>query len=104
MTGFDWIVLIIVGVAATGGFMRGFVQEVFSLVAWALAVFAIHFLHTPLTATLADYLGRDITTAVLAFALLLLIPYAAMKLIASNVSGASRFLGTWHRHWQILVL
>ena len=49
MTGFDWIVLIIVGVAATGGFMRGFVQEVFSLVAWTLAIFAIRFLHTPLT-------------------------------------------------------
>ena len=28
MTGFDIIVLIIVGVAAVGGFMRGFVQEI----------------------------------------------------------------------------
>jgi len=28
MTGFDYIVLFIVGVAAVGGFMRGLVQEV----------------------------------------------------------------------------
>lgn len=90
MTGFDWIVLGIVGLAAAGGFMRGFVQEVFSLVAWTLAVLAIRFLHKPLTAALADYAGPDISTAVLAFALLLLIPYAAMKVIASNVSGVSR--------------
>ncbi len=34
MTGFDFIVLVIVGVAAVGGFMRGFVQEVLSLAAW----------------------------------------------------------------------
>lgn len=90
MTGFDWIVLGIVGLAAAGGFMRGFVQEMFSLAAWVLAVLAIRFLHTPLTEALASYIGRDITTAVLAFALLLLIPYAAMKVIANNVSGASR--------------
>ena len=31
MTGFDIIVFLIVGVAAIGGFMRGFVQEVLSL-------------------------------------------------------------------------
>ena len=30
MTGFDYIVLLIVGIAAAGGFMRGFLQEVLS--------------------------------------------------------------------------
>ena len=90
MTGFDFLVLGIVGVAAIGGFMRGFVQEVLSLAAWALAVFAIRFLHVPLTEALAGYIGSDVTTAVLAFAILLLIPYAAMKVIANNVGKASR--------------
>ncbi len=90
MTGFDFIVLLIVGVAAVGGFMRGFVQEILSLAAWILALFAIRFLHTPLTAALVNYVGEDITTAVLAFAILLLIPYAAMKVIANNVGKASR--------------
>lgn len=89
MTGFDYIVLLIVGVAAAGGFMRGFMQEVLSLAAWVLAGFAIRFLHTPLTLALQDYIGTDITTSLLSFALLLLIPYAAMKVIANNVGAAS---------------
>lgn len=90
MTGFDFIVLGIVAIAAIGGFMRGFVQEVFSLAAWILAAFAIRYLHTPLTATMAEYIGYGISTAILAFALLLLIPYAAMKVIANNLGQATR--------------
>ena len=90
MTLFDIIVLIIVGVAAIGGFMRGLVQEVLSLAAWVLAAFAIYYLHTPLTEGLRNYLDTEPTTSILAFALLLLIPYAAMKVIANNVGEASR--------------
>ncbi|GAA4643797.1 hypothetical protein GCM10023115_17570 [Pontixanthobacter gangjinensis] len=90
MTGFDIIVLIIVGVAAVGGFMRGLVQEVLSLSAWILALFAIHYLHTPLYHAMGGYLGWTTAVAVLAFALLLLVPYAAMKLIAGRAGDASR--------------
>ncbi|QPD00006.1 CvpA family protein [Qipengyuania soli] len=90
MTGFDLIVLLIVGIAAVGGFMRGFVQEVLSMGAWVLAAFAIRYLHTPLTLAMQNYIGADITTSLLAFTLLLLIPYAAMKVIANNVGQASK--------------
>lgn len=90
MTGFDLIVLAIVAVAAIGGFLRGFLQEVLSLAAWILAAFAIRFLHTPLTLWMQEYLGYTYTTSILAFALLLLIPYAAMKLIANNVGKVSK--------------
>ncbi len=90
MTGFDIIVLIIVGVAATGGFLRGFVQEVLSLAAWILAVFAIHYLHTPLFEWLEPRIGTPSGSALLAFAMLLLIPYAGMKLIAGRAGKASR--------------
>ena len=90
MTGFDIIVLLIVGVAAVWGFLRGFVQEVLSLAAWVLAIFAIHYLHTDLTAFLYGYIGKPSGAAVLAFALLLLIPYAGMKLIASRAGAGSR--------------
>lgn len=90
MTGFDFIVLGIVAIAAVGGFLRGFVQEVFSLAAWILAAFAIRYLHTPLTTAMAEYIGYGISTAILAFALLLLIPYAAMKVIANNLGSATR--------------
>jgi membrane protein required for colicin V production len=90
MTVFDIIALLVVGVAAIGGFMRGFVQEVLSLAAWILAVFAIRYLHTDLTAFIDGYIGTPTTAAILAFALLLLIPYAAMKLIAGRLGQASR--------------
>lgn len=95
MSGLDFLFLFVIGVAGVGGFLRGLVQEVFSLAAWFLAVFAVHFMHTPLTFALDGYLRSETGSALLAFALLLLIPYAAMKLIAGNVSEASddRILG-----------
>ena len=86
MTGFDFLVLLIVGVGAIGGFLRGFVQEVLSLAAWVLAIFAIRYLHTDLTEGIYGFMGSPNGAAIFAFALLLLIPYAAMKLIA-NVAG-----------------
>lgn len=99
MTGFDIIVLLIVAVAAIGGFLRGFVQEVLSLLSWVLAVLAIRFLHTDLTAALYGFIGTPSGAAVLAFALLLLIPYAAMRLIAARAGRATRgsILGPFDR-------
>lgn len=90
MTGFDIIVLLIVGVGAIGGFLRGFVQEVLSLAAWILAVLAIHYLHTDFTAAIYAFMGSPISASILAFAILLLIPYAGMKLIAGFAGRASR--------------
>ncbi|MEL7197136.1 MAG: CvpA family protein [Pseudomonadota bacterium] len=90
MAGFDALVLIIVGVAAIGGFLRGLVQEVLSLAAWVLAAFSIYYLHTPLTEQLNELYNAQPATSILAFALLLLIPYAAMKVIANNAGEASR--------------
>ena len=90
MTGLDIIALLLVAIAAIGGFMRGFVQEVLSLAAWLLAIFAIRYLHTDITGFLAQYVDTPTTAALLAFVLLLLIPYAAMKLIAGRLGTASR--------------
>lgn len=90
MTGFDLIVLLVVGVAAIGGFMRGFVQEILSLVAWGVAILAIYNLHTPLYDWLVTRVGNPTGAATLAFALLLLIPYAGMKLIAGRLGEKSR--------------
>lgn len=90
MTGFDIIVLLIVAVAAVGGFMRGFVQELLSLLAWGVTILAIHNLHTPLYDWLLPMIGNAAGAGTLAFALLLLIPYAAMKLIAGRLGGKAR--------------
>jgi membrane protein required for colicin V production len=90
MTGFDIIVLLVVGVAAVGGFLRGFVQEVLSLLAWGLAIIAIYNLHTPLYDFLMPKVGNPTGAATLAFAVLLLIPYAGMKLIAGRMGESTR--------------
>ncbi len=90
MTGFDIAVLLIVGIAAATGFMRGFVQEVLALLAWIFALFAIRFLHTPLSDFFTPMIGTSSGAAVLAFALLLLVPYAAVKVIARWLGGKSR--------------
>ena len=44
MTGFDIVVLLVVGAAAAIGFSRGFVQEVLALAAWVIALGAIQIL------------------------------------------------------------
>lgn len=90
MTGFDVAILVFVGLGAITGFLRGFVQEVFALAAWVLALVAIHYMHTPLTAALVDFVETESGAAVLAFALLLLVPYAIVKLLANRIGEASR--------------
>lgn len=88
MTGLDFILFGIIAVAGVGGFLRGLSQEVVSLAAWIFAAFAVHFLHTPLSNALIGYTGSYKMSSLLAFSLLLLVPYAAMKLIVNYVSEA----------------
>ncbi len=90
MTGFDIAVLILVGLGAITGFMRGFVQEVLTLAAWVLSVVAIHSLHTPLSEAMLPWISNQSGAAVLAFAVLLLIPYAIVKLLADRLGAVSR--------------
>ncbi len=73
-----------------GGFLRGFVQETLSLMAWVLAIFAIRLFHTDLTTVLYDYIDSPSGATILAFVLLLGVPYAAMKLIAGYAGRRSR--------------
>ncbi len=90
MTGLDYVVLILVGIGAVGGFMRGFVEEVLSLAAWCLALLAVHYFHAPLTLWLAGHLPTETGAGVLAFFLPLLGPYLITRLIARRIGSASR--------------
>ncbi len=85
----DILIALIVGVAAIGGFVRGLVQEVLSLASWIMAALALHFLHPRLTEGLRYIYKAEPAVTLFAFVLLLLIPYAAMKLIIGNASEAS---------------
>ncbi|TYC90824.1 CvpA family protein [Novosphingobium sp. BW1] len=90
MTGFDMAALLFVGLGAATGFVRGFVQEVLALSAWIFAIFAIRILHTPLTYQLEGYLGDSSSVSILAFALLLLVPYIVVKMVAKWAGSQSR--------------
>ncbi|KQM17451.1 CvpA family protein [Novosphingobium sp. Leaf2] len=90
MTGFDIAILLIVGIGAIFGFIRGFVQEILALAAWVFAIFAIRLLHTPFTQWLEPHLGSGSGAAVLAFALLLGLPFAAVKMVAKWAGSKSR--------------
>lgn len=90
MTGFDIVVFLIVGIAALAGFLRGFVHEVLALAAWIVALFAIYYLHTPLTRTLQDAISGTAGAAVLAFALLLLVPLFTIRLLARRLGSSAR--------------
>lgn len=90
MTGFDIAILLMVGLGAVTGFVRGFVQEVLALLAWVFALFAIRFLHTPMTEFLEPLIGTISGASVMAFALLLLVPYAGVKLVAGWAGSKTR--------------
>lgn len=90
MTGLDIAVLLLVGMGVVNGFLRGFVHEMLSLAAWIFAIFAIRYMHTPLTTFLEPKIGTPSGASVLAFAVLLLVPYAFVKLVAGRLGDASR--------------
>lgn len=90
MTGFDYVVLLVVAVGAIGGFFRGFVEEVLSLLAWGVAVVAVRYLHAPLTLWLEPHLSTETGAGVLAFALLMVGPVFATRFIARRMGQASR--------------
>ena len=99
MTGFDVAILLLIGFGAVTGFMRGFVQEILALCAWLFALFAIHNLHTPVTDFFTPRIGTQSGAAVLAFALLLIVPMAIIRLLSRWLGEASRgsFLGPFDR-------
>ena len=90
MTGLDYIVALLVVVAAIGGYLRGLVEEMLSLAAWFVGIFAIRFFHSDVTGFLQPYVGNSVAASVLAFGLLLMLPYGIMKLVAGRAGAASR--------------
>ena len=87
LTALDIIVVLLVGAGLVFGFLRGFVAEVLSLLAWFLAIVALHYLYEPVKAFLVGPIGTDAGAAVLSFALVFGIVFLGGKL-------ASRRLGT----------
>ncbi|QTD57108.1 CvpA family protein [Parasphingorhabdus cellanae] len=90
MTGLDIFVLLLMGGAAVFGFMRGFVQETLSLIAWVLVIFSVRFLHAPVTDFLIAPIGNEGGASVLAFGSIVIVTYALGRWIAKSIGRKSR--------------
>ncbi|MEP2103845.1 MAG: CvpA family protein [Parasphingorhabdus sp.] len=90
MTGLDIFVLLLMGGAAIFGFLRGFVQETLSLIAWVLIIFAVRFLHAPVTDFLISPIGSEGGASVLAFGSIVIVTYALGRWIAKSIGSKSR--------------
>ncbi|MEP3226879.1 MAG: CvpA family protein [Parasphingorhabdus sp.] len=90
MTGLDIFVLLLMGGGAIFGFLRGFVQEALSLIAWLLVIFAVRFLHAPVTDFLIAPIGNDGGAAILSFGSIIIVTYALGRWIAKSIGRKSR--------------
>lgn len=90
MTALDIIVLFLLGGGAVFGFMRGFVHEALSLIAWIMIIAAVRVLHGPATAALAEAVGTESGAAVLAFLAIVIVVFALGRWIAKSIGKKSR--------------
>jgi len=82
MTALDMAMLLLMGWMAVTGFMRGFVQEVLSLLAWFVAVIAVRLFLAPVTDMVGVWMGPGTATSMLAFAGLFALTFFAGKMLA----------------------
>ena len=84
-----FVILLLVGGGAVG-FVRGFVYEVLSLLAWVAAIAMLKLFHGQLSGGLTGPVGTDAGAAVLAFALLFVPTFIVVKLVARSIGGKAR--------------
>jgi membrane protein required for colicin V production len=91
MTALDvFVFLLLIGGAAVG-FVRGFVHEVISLLAWVVAIAMLKLFHSQLWTGLENsFHSNPAAAAVLAFAILFIPSFLLVKLLARSLGGRTR--------------
>jgi membrane protein required for colicin V production len=85
-----FVFLLLLGGAAIG-FVRGFVHEVISLLAWVVAIAMLKLFHAQLwTGLLNSFHGTSAAAAVIAFAILFIPSFLIVKLLARTIGGRTR--------------
>jgi membrane protein required for colicin V production len=85
-----FVFLLIIGGGAVG-FVRGFVHEVISLLAWIVAVAMLKLFHSQLwTGIESSFHTSSAAAAVLAFAILFIPSFVIVKLLARSLGGRTR--------------
>jgi membrane protein required for colicin V production len=88
LTALDIIVVVLVGAGLVFGFLRGFVAELLSLVAWLLAILALRYFHEPLSNALTGVVGSG--AWLLAFVLVFGVVFVLGKLASRRVGARVR--------------
>ena len=88
LTALDIVVVVLVGAGLVFGFLRGFVAELLSLVAWLLAILALRYFHEPLSNALTDVVGSG--AWLLAFVLVFGVVFVLGKLASRRVGARVR--------------
>jgi len=90
LTALDIIVIILVGAGLVFGFLRGFVFEILSLLAWFMAIIALRYFHEPVRDLLLSPVGTAAGASVLSFALVFGIVFIGGKLASRRVGARIR--------------
>jgi membrane protein required for colicin V production len=90
MTALDIITLLLVGIAGALGFLRGFVSEALSLVAWGVALMAVRLFQSTVSIALTGVVGTEAGAAVLAFALVFGVFFLGGRMLARNMGSVAR--------------
>jgi membrane protein required for colicin V production len=93
MTGFsalDIVLLLAVFGGIIQGIRRGFTQEVLSLAALIVALFAVRLFHEGLSLWLMEIIGNEQGAGVLAFAVIMGVVWGGGKLAAARIGGMMR--------------
>jgi membrane protein required for colicin V production len=89
-TALDIVVILLVGGGMVFGWLRGFVAEVLSLLAWFLAILALRVLHAPVAHALERPIGTASGAAVLAFVLIFGLVFIGGKLVSRRIGTRVR--------------
>lgn len=90
LTGFDYVVLALVGLFLVAGLARGFVSESLTLGAWLAAAISVRLFHEPMTGWLQPVTGGKASAAIVAFLLLFFGVLMAGRLLAGLAGRATR--------------
>jgi membrane protein required for colicin V production len=91
VTALDVFVFLLLFGGAAIGFVRGFVHEVISLLAWVVAIAMLKLFHTQLWTGLENsFHSSPAAAAVIAFAILFIPTFVLVKLLARSLGGRTR--------------
>jgi membrane protein required for colicin V production len=90
LTVFDVIVILLVGLLAFAGLARGFVGEIFSLLAWVAGIIAVRLFYTPAKALMTQLTGTEAGGAVAALAVLFIGGFLLVRIIGGPLSARTK--------------